>query len=405
MALLFVWKDETIVPVMASSGHIIDLQGLNEWEPNVEDLVKLPKEHLIDIASRNDGDGIVRNDKTDKTRRKMTRQDLATYIVSNFGSIIQKTTSAKAMFAHRRKVSEELDKLLRPADDDDEGSDGSELPLTSDDEFLYFAEIPSDDEVIDKGTGEDKVKVVLKTKVNSHQITLYFQPSQTVNAVVNEIAWLTELDGAYTLVGQNTGKAWALEQTIASLSVDDFTAYIQLKLKGGGKRGIGGKSKADKESKVKELTEKIGVALLRIEAGKPPNFIQDIVNNIVMLKERLGREPDLILQGLHTLTPEQIKVLQIGLGASHSYVRVSAVTKALYPAQQLQLDEVGKLCNYLTEAMNGFVELCILSRYGNDDGTLQWAKLSGDLVEIVSNISRSEATGGSGSTPSRGLGY
>ena len=48
-------------------------------------------------------------------------------------------------------------------------------------------------------------------------------------------------------------------------------------------------------------------------------LVMDIVANIVALKERLVREPDLLLQGLRTLTPRQIKVRQIGLGASHSY--------------------------------------------------------------------------------------
>ena len=227
-----------------------------------------------------------------------------------------------------------------------------------------------------------------------------------MKSLANELSWLTELDDAYSLIGQNTGKAWSLEQTIASLCADDFTAYIQLKLKGGGKRGVGGKSKVNKESKVKELTEKVGITLLRIGAGNPPDFIQRIVNNIVALKAQLVREPDLIMQGLRTLTPEQTKMLQVGLGASHSYMRVSAVVKALYPTEHLQLEEVGKLINYLNEAMVGFVELCIMSHYGNDDGTMQWAKLSSDLVEIVSKKSaRGDVPSGANPAPSRGLGY
>ena len=36
----------------------------------------------------------------------------------------------------------------------------------------------------------------------------------------------------------------------------------------------GGKVKADKESKMKDLTEKVGMALLRIGAESPPDYIQ-----------------------------------------------------------------------------------------------------------------------------------
>ena len=138
MALVFVWKNnETIVPVMTSSGYIVDLEELDEWETNVEDLAKLPKEHLIELASRNDGDGIVRNEKIDKTRRKMNRQELATYIMSNFEGIIQKTTEAKAMFSQVHKVSEVFDQLLCPSDDEakdnEAGKSSGEMPDTQGD--------------------------------------------------------------------------------------------------------------------------------------------------------------------------------------------------------------------------------------------------------------------------------
>ena len=53
------------------------------------------------------------------------------------------------------------------------------------------------------------------------------------------VSWLTELDGSYSLIRQNTGKKWAMEQTIASLSKDDYSAYINLKLRGGAlQRGV-----------------------------------------------------------------------------------------------------------------------------------------------------------------------
>ena len=60
------------------------------------------------------------------------------------------------------------------------------------------------------------------------------------------------------------------------------------------------------------------------------------------------------------------------------------MTRALYPAEHVQLEENAKICEYLLDAMEGFVELCLLSHYGNDDGTFQWQKVGGDVLEIVS---------------------
>eukprot|EP00438_Fugacium_kawagutii_P002206 Skav236700 [mRNA] locus=scaffold4101:110781:112451:+ [translate_table: standard] len=175
---------------------------------------------------------------------------------------------------------------------------------------------------------------------------------------------------------------------------------------GSGKRAVSGKAKAgkaDKETKMKDLTEKVGTTLLRIGAGNPPDFIQQIINNIVMLKDQLATKPDLIMDGLSTLNVEEVKKLQSGLGSSHTYQRVIAVTKALYPNEHVQVEEIAKLCNYLTDAMNGFVELCIMTHYSNDDGSLQWQKMSSDLIEIASKNGGSDST-----TPmpnARGLGY
>eukprot|EP00438_Fugacium_kawagutii_P022991 Skav236580 [mRNA] locus=scaffold2180:325059:326042:+ [translate_table: standard] len=327
------------------------------------------------------------------------------------------------MFAHCRKVSEVLDNLLRPSDDEaeasEEGSDAEssggeceQVDADFDDSFLYFPDVLCDEEAT-QGLDEEKHKVILKTKCGSHRMTLYFRSSQTVKSLANELDWLTDLGDAYTLIGQNTGDAWTLEQTIASLCVDDFTAYIQLKLKGGGKRAVGGKAKVekmDKEGKIKELMETVGTSLLRINASNPPNFIKNTVANIVQLKDRLLTQPDLVMDGLRSLAVGDIIKLQTGLSASHSYLRVSATAKALYPTEHLQMEEIGKLCGYTTDAMKGFVELCLLSHYSDDDGVIRWQKMGADLIEIASKNGGTAggtaggSAGGAGSD-ARGLGY
>ena len=89
-----------------------------------------------------------------------------------------------------------------------------------------------------------------------------------------------------------------MRQTIASLAKDDHTAYIQLKRKSSGKRGAGGKVKGEQGEQDEGL-------------------------------------------GLMTLSDEELKKLQVGLGLSHTYQRVIATTKALYSAE----NDKGSLLN------------------------------------------------------------
>ena len=103
---------------------------------------------------------------------------------------------------------------------------------------------------------------------------------------------------------------------------------------------------ADKESKIKELTEPVGTSLLRLFASNPSDFIKNVVAKIIALKDRLATKPDLVMDGLGTLPVEDIIKLPSGLGISHSRLRVFATAKACkgalsYPAAPEE--EIGEI--------------------------------------------------------------
>ena len=87
---------------------------------------------------------------------------------------------------------------------------------------------------------------------------------------------------------------------------------------------------ADKETKVKELTEPVGTCLLRLYASNPSDFIKNVVAKIIVLKDRLAT-----------------KLCQLEI-SSNFRVALALPTptfvclppqrhaKALYPTQQLQ---------------------------------------------------------------------
>ena len=94
---------------------------------------------------------------------------------------------------------------------------------------------------------------------------------------------------------------------------------------------------ANKETKIKELTEPVGTSLLRLYASNPSDFIKNVVAKVTALKNRLATKPDLVMDGLGTLAVEDIIKLPSGLGTSHSHLRAFATAKACkgtlsYPA-------------------------------------------------------------------------
>eukprot|EP00435_Cladocopium_sp_Y103_P003771 s3460_g1.t1 len=407
MAIIFIpHGEEDLTPAVVAMGQVLPVGSIpRAVQPTADFFDGYTKQELVNLFTAMEITGL--NIKTRTTKKEMIEYLVANwddcvlaYSRSYFGIESDDETDADAGDVQDAQGSNDHDASDVPASD--EGS------ADFDDSFLDFIPDVLCEEETGTGLEEDKHKVVLKTKCNSHKISLYFRPSQTVKSLADELSWLTDLDGAYTLVGQNTGQAWTLEQTISSLEVDDFTAYIQLKLKGGGgKRTSGGKPKADRESKEKEVAERAMTALLRIQASSPPDFLQRIVANIVAVREQLKTNPDILMDGLKTLNVEDVKKLQSGLSASHSYLRVSAVAKALYPTEHIQLEEIGKLSEYVLEAMKGIVELCILKHYSDDDGSIRWQRMSSDLIEIASQTGGYNSGAmptGAGSAPSHGLG-
>ena len=81
-----------------------------------------------------------------------------------------------------------------------------------------------------------KQQVRLRTKLGTHEMKLFVPLNVMAQVIYDEVVELTELSlGQFKLTGQNTSIEWTPDMLVSSLSKDDWTAYIDLKLMGGGK--------------------------------------------------------------------------------------------------------------------------------------------------------------------------
>lgn len=132
---------------------------------------------------------------------------------------------------------EELEALQLPTIPDNQSECGGSSLDDSGDDYIYSFEADIGDDLSVRRDVEGCQKVLLKTKTGSHSITLFVMPSDLVSDLVNEVSDITELQkGSYVLIGAVSGEKWGFDRSISSLGYDNFTAFIQLTLSGGGKR-------------------------------------------------------------------------------------------------------------------------------------------------------------------------
>ena len=112
-------------------------------------------------------------------------------------------------------------------------TDESDVEDEDPEAYIYSTEFDIADGMESIEPNGDKVKVELYTQNRTHHIGLYYFGEDLVQSVLNDVFFLTGLDhGDFYLMG--CGGRWFHDDTIASKEGDNYTAYIVVRLRGGG---------------------------------------------------------------------------------------------------------------------------------------------------------------------------
>eukprot|EP00438_Fugacium_kawagutii_P031778 Skav216951 [mRNA] locus=scaffold4155:10984:12882:- [translate_table: standard] len=225
-----------------------------------------------------------------------------------------------------------------------------------------------DDDVEIGKCDADRVKVVLKTMTGSHQIILYLDPNETVSHVKNEISWLTGLGDGYKLVGSCSKKVWEDEMSIDTLSMDNYMAYISLRLRGGGliKRHV------KREDALKALLKKSVASIkkdINTEGITTPDEVKAMIEKLRPVIDEAqvlkARGIKVIQTSLRTLSDDNLTSLVGIMKHSATGRRESSVEKiqkafgVIFPRCFVVNDAISSLMEFQAEMSEVFLEFYI----------------------------------------------
>lgn len=286
------------------------------------------------------------------------------------------------------ETSEEEPEALQPPTIPDNQSEcgGSSLDDSGDD-YIYSFEADIGDDLSVRRDVEGCQKVLLKTKTGSHSITLFVMPSDLVSDLVNEVSDITELQkGSYVLIGAVSGERWGFDRSISSLGYDNFTAFIQLTLSGGGKRkeptgGVNTESKGTKLDKIEHAKDNLRTAIMKAQmatGADTSGYHQTLTD---MFEQLLENSASVMLNSLGINDLKSIQGVLFTTRLEHKY---QSMIKVFFGVMHQAMTESGKRNLALMDAQKALLTWSLLQEFGDDDnGSISWNKMNKTVMDIM----------------------
>eukprot|EP00434_Breviolum_minutum_P010822 symbB.v1.2.009543.t1/scaffold604.1/size182248/1 len=287
-------------------------------------------------------------------------------------------------------VAKEVASVVHPmvVSDVSEGSSDEEW----DENFIYSLDFPDfpEDVEIDNHPVENPTALTLTTKTGSHCINLRLPPSSLVSDVVNEISDITELQkGSYVLIGAVSGERWSSDRSISSLGCDNFKAFIQLTLSGGGKRkeptgGINTESKGTKLDKIEQAKDNLRTAIMKAQmatGADTSGYHQALTDMFGQLQAHLENPASVMLNSLGI---NDLKSIQGLLFTTRLEYKYQSMVKVFFGAMHQAMTESGKRNLALMDAQKALLTWSLLQEFGDDDnGSISWNKMNKTVMDIM----------------------
>ena len=285
---------------------------------------------------------------------------------------------------------EELEALQLPTIPDNQSECGGSSLDDSGDDYVYSFEADIGDDLSVRRDVEGCQKVLLKTKTGTHSITLFAMPSDLVSDLVNEVSDITELQkGSYVLIGAVSGEKWGFDRSISSLGYDNFTAFIQLTLSGGGKRkeptgGVNTESKGTKLDKIEQAKDNLRTAIMKAQmatGADTSGYHQTLTDMFGQLQAHLENPASVMLNSLGI---NDLKSIQGVLFTTRLEYKYQSMIKVFFGVMHQAMTESGKRNLALMDAQKALLTWSLLQEFGDDDnGSISWNKMNKTVMDIM----------------------
>ena len=159
--------------------------------------------------------------------------------------------------------------------------------------------------------------------------------------------------------------------------------------------------KRTKAEKITELTDAIGMSMLRARASPIPQVVE-VMTSMLEAQQKIQQQPSTVIDyALSHLSVEQLKSLQIACGNGNTAHKAVVISKALFQTHFSAIAETEKHFRMAEEFLKCMSELMLLSQLGEEDGSISWNKLSKSIMNTIEQKSRQDSA--SSTAPPAGL--
>jgi hypothetical protein len=294
---------------------------------------------------------------------------------------------------------------IRGGGDDGPGG-GDDGPGGGDDDDVNDAD-EADEEPEDSEGGSSVINVRLPSGEIVQVVVELDDKVKTLKAVIRNKTGIPRKEQRLSFNNEQLEDDSTLsEQNLTPESI----VHLQLSIVGGGKRAAGGGAKAKSKAEVlAELTDEVGMTLLRFQAAPHAspaiNTIKDRVTLISQMVENGITQNDLAQMMVHLGDKELEKLQTVTSISTRPLDRCREISEVIFAVENKGFREVKTQIKMCEGLLGTAVQLLLISLFADEGGSIGWTpftKLVGDVVKHKIRAEQAPAAG-AGAAPANGL--
>ena len=232
--------------------------------------------------------------------------------------------------------------------------------------------------------------MMLKTSFFGLPCKIFVSMDTTVEEIICEFEEQFSI-AAGRLTMSRYGRFFGDEKTMTELRLEDGAEVtFTMGMPGGGKRARTGATGAmNKQTRLDETFETIGMSGLRLQASPFRHPVMDqVVHRITGFVQAIQDKQEVIPGILAGLSDEDIVEAQAAILLSNPERRASKLAKLFFRRELDNFAEVKKLMGHLEGMMDEIVVACLTGDYSEADGCISWEKFGKQLLTVENNRGR-----------------
>jgi hypothetical protein len=155
---------------------------------------------------------------------------------------------------------------------------------------------------------------------------------------------------------------------------------LQPPLQGGGKRARGdavASKRSTKESKLADVTEELGTAMMRLQIGQDAPAIREIYRKATVFAQHIARIDDPMTREVSLLSDEAIQNISDTIASNNNVdERMRVICEAIFANDAAALKETERQIQKSKEVMHLICQFAMIKQFAEPTGNISWTKFN-----------------------------